>query len=91
MRIGNFTQIQQLYNLSKPASTAKTEKKGFSDIVSISGAGKEAQVAKAAVASAPDVRADLVASIKSRIDAGTYEVSADDFADKILAKFNGEF
>lgn len=91
MRIGNYQMIQQIYNTTKPASTAKTAKKGFSDVVSISSAGKDVTAAKAAVAAAPDVRAELVDSIKSRINAGTYDVSANDFADKLVAKFNGEF
>lgn len=91
MRIGNYQMIQQIYNTTKPASTAKTVKKGFSDVVSISSAGKDVTAAKSAVASAPDVRTELVDSIKSRINAGTYDVSANDFADKLVAKFNGEF
>lgn len=91
MRIGSYTQIQQMYNLSKPAGNTKTTKKSFSDVVSISEAGKDAQVAKAAIAASPDVRTELVDSIKSRIQAGTYDVSADDFADRLVAKFNGEF
>ncbi|MGN0249229.1 MAG: flagellar biosynthesis anti-sigma factor FlgM [Lachnospiraceae bacterium] len=91
MRIGNYQMIQQIYNTTKPASTGKTQKKGFSDVVSISNAGKDVSAAKAAVAASPDVRTELVDSIKSRIQAGTYDVSADDFADKLVAKFNGEF
>lgn len=91
MRIGNYTQIQQLYNATKPANTAKTPKKGFSDVVSISSAGKDVQTAQAALKSTPDFRADLVNSIKERINNGTYDVSAEDFAEKMVAKFNGEF
>ena len=88
MRIGNYQMIQQIYNTTKPASTGKTQKKGFSDAVSISSAGKDFQTAKAAVAAAPDVRTELTDSIKARIDAGTYDVSADSFADKLLEKIN---
>ena len=91
MRIGNYQMIQQIYNTTKPTGTTKAQKKGFSDVVSISNAGKDVSAAKAAVAASPDVRTELVDSIKSRIQAGTYDVSADDFADKLVAKFNGEF
>lgn len=91
MRIGTFAQVQQLYNTQQATSTNKTQKKGFSDVVSLSGKAKEAQAAKALVDTAPDVRSELVDSIKSRIDAGTYNVSSDDFADKLMAKFSGEF
>ncbi|MCR5655387.1 MAG: flagellar biosynthesis anti-sigma factor FlgM [Lachnospiraceae bacterium] len=89
MRIGNFTQVQQLYNVSQAGRTGKTEKKGFSDAFAISESGKDITSAKAAVADAADVRTDLVASIKAKIDAGTYDVSAEDFADKIVSKFAG--
>ena len=88
MRIGPYTQRQQLYNTTQTAKTSKTQKKGFSDAVSISSAGKDFQTAKAAVAAAPDVRTELTDSIKARIDAGTYDVSADSFADKLLEKIN---
>lgn len=88
MRIGAFTQIQQLYNTTQAKPAAKTQRKGFSDVVSISNAGKDVQTAKAAVEAAPDIRAELTNSIKARMDAGTYDVSADSFADKLLEKFN---
>ena len=40
-----------------------------------------------AVAESSDVREDVVAPIKARIQSGTYEVSADSFADKLIQKF----
>lgn len=42
---------------------------------------------KAAVAAAPDVREDVTAPIKASMDAGTYEVSVDSFADKLMKKY----
>lgn len=90
MRIGAYTQVQQVYNTTKAAKTSKTQKKGFSDAVSISDTGKGIQAAKAAVAAAPDIRTGLTDSIKAQIDAGTYQVSADSFADKLLEKFGQE-
>ena len=87
MRIGNFAQVQALYNTNKPAKTNTAKAKGFSDAVSISGAGKDLAAAKAAVSNAPDVRAELVDSIKERIKNGTYDVDADSFAEKIFEKF----
>lgn len=41
-------------------------------------------VAAVAVDAAPDVRADLVAKLKSQVDAGTYHVSSKDIAEKIV-------
>lgn len=42
--------------------------------------------AKAAVDAAPDVRDDLVASLKQRIDSGNYNVSSSDIADMMLRR-----
>ena len=39
---------------------------------------------------APDIRQELVNDIKSRMDAGTYNVSDSDFAQKLAEKFLGE-
>lgn len=88
MRIGAYTQIQQVYNTTKPAKVSKTQKKGFSDALSISGAGKDMQTAKTALSETPDIRTDLVNDIKAQIDAGAYGVSGESFADKLLEKFN---
>ena len=46
------------------------------------------QVAKAAVAAAPDVREDRVAAIKAALANGTYSVSDEDLANKLLESFD---
>ena len=58
-----------------------------SDKLQLSSLGKDIQWAKKAVAESSDVREDVVAPIKARIQSGTYEVSADSFADKLIQKF----
>lgn len=88
MRIEAYNQVNQIYQaqkINKPDKTAKTSR---SDQVQISGLGKDLQTLKAAVKESPDIREDLVASIKSRINDGSYEVSGDDFASKLLEKYN---
>lgn len=87
MRIEAYNQVQQLYNTKKPGQVKKTSGVSFSDQVQISSIGKDIQTAKAAVAASPDVREDVTAPIKASIAAGTYEVSAGSFADKLLAKY----
>ncbi|MGN1147721.1 MAG: flagellar biosynthesis anti-sigma factor FlgM [Lachnospiraceae bacterium] len=87
MRIEAYNQVQQLYNTKKPGQVKKTSGVSFSDQVQISSIGKDIQTAKAAVAASPDVREDVTAPIKASIAAGTYEVSTDSFADKLLAKY----
>ena len=88
MRIDAYTQVQQVYNLSKPQKTQKTAKPGAIDRVQISSVGKDIQTAKAAVAGAPDIREEVTAPIKERIQNGTYEVGAESFAEKLMAKYN---
>lgn len=87
MRIESYTQVQQLYKATKSTKSDKTSKSRLSDQVHISSAGHDYQLAKKAVEAAPDVREELADSIKSRIDAGTYQVDSDSFAAKLLAKY----
>ncbi len=88
MRIESYSQIQSLYQTSKVSKTEKP-KTGIvgTDKVSISSIGKDMKTAKDALKASPDVRADLVNSVKSRVQDGTYNVSAESFADKLLQKF----
>ncbi len=90
MRINPYIQVQQAYNTKKPDKARKAGNIGRTDGVMISHIGKEIQTAKQAVAAAPDVRAELVDPIKAAIKNGTYEVSGESFADKLL-KAAGEF
>lgn len=87
MRIEAYTQVQQLYRSQKVNRSQKTGSIGITDRVQISSLGKDFQTAKAAVASAPDIREELTAPIKARIQAGTYSVDTGSFADKLLKKY----
>jgi negative regulator of flagellin synthesis FlgM len=89
MRIDTLNQIAQTYGVQSTSGVQKTQ--GVSrpkDKVSISQTGHDYQVAAAAVTAAPDVRADKVAELKSRIEAGTYSVEPGDFASKLLEQYN---
>ena len=46
------------------------------------------RIAKSAVASTSDVRMDMVNDVKARIQAGTYNISSEDVADKILDRIS---
>lgn len=87
MRIDAYNQITQIYQASKPQATAKKSAVMGSDKLEISQFGKDFQIAKQAVAAASDVREDKVAQMKSRIESGNYDVSADDFAAKLAEKY----
>ena len=87
MRINAYTQVQQVYGTKKAANVKSKGNVNFSDQLQISSIGKDIQSAKQAVAGASDVREDLTAPIKAKIQAGTYEVSAENFADRLMQKY----
>lgn len=87
MRIEAYTQVQQLYNSSKVQKETNVAKKGATDQVSISSTGLDYQVASASVKGASDIRMDVVGPLKQAVSNGTYEVSSEKFADKLLQKY----
>lgn len=90
MRIDALNNISQIYGSGSVAKVNRKEKAAGSDRLEISNLGRDLQIAKQAVSAAPDIRADKVAEYKNRIASGTYEVSNESFAEKMLAKY-GEF
>ena len=87
MRIEAYTQVQQVYQSQKVNRSQKTAAAAQKDMLQISSTGKDYQTAKAAVAGCPDIREELTAPIKERVQSGTYEVSSRRFAEKILDKY----
>lgn len=87
MRIEAYTQVQQAYSTKKTAQVKSTSGAGASDKVQISSFGKDIQAAKAAMAAAPDIREEVTAPVKAAVSAGTYDVSAGSFADKLMQKY----
>lgn len=88
MRIEAYAQVQQVYNTHKAKTSAKVGTQSFSDAVQISSVGKDISIAKQAVAQAKDIRTEITEPIKASIANGTYQVSADEFADRLLEKYN---
>ena len=86
MRIDAVNRVSQLYQANSTKKVAKQTRTEKYDSVQISQMGKDYQVAKAAVAGTPDVRTDLVNDIKTRMQNGTYDVSMEMLADKLLAE-----
>ena len=85
MRVDNYGQVASAYNVSKARKTEVVSKADkSSDTVEISNAAKTFQVARQAVASASDIRAEKVARLKAAIEEGTYSVSGRDIADKLV-------
>ncbi len=88
MRIEAYTQVQKVYQSQTVNRAQKAGNVSRLDNVQISSIGKDIQTAKAALAGSPDIREELTASIKERIQNGTYEVSVENFADKLMRKFD---
>ena len=90
MRIDTYNQVASIYKLNQPRkATAAYGANAYSkDEVSISQAGKDFQIARQAVANAKDVREDKVEALKRQIENGTYNVKPEDFAAKLLEKYN---
>ncbi len=87
MRIEAYNQIQQMYKVNKVNKPQASAKAAMTDRVQISSFGKDIQTAKAALASTPDIREEMTAPVKAQLQAGTYEVSNESFAEKLMQKY----
>lgn len=87
MRIEAYTQVQQLYNTKKPAKVQGKSISAASDKIQISSIGKDIQTVKNALAATEDIRGELTAPIKAGIANGTYQVSGESFAEKLMKKY----
>lgn len=84
MRIEAYNAISQVYQANSKMATKTNATASSNDKFEISETAKSYQVAKQAVSAAPDIREDKVAEIKAKMASGTYTVSAEDFAEKVL-------
>lgn len=87
MRVDAVNHVSQLY---KPANTKKvnrTDDVNKKDAYEISQSAKDYQIARKAVAEAPDIREDRVAGLKEALASGTYNVSSQEIAEKILSNY----
>ena len=89
MRVEAYNQVAQLYNREKTQKVQNTKQMSTGrDEVQISSMGRDYKIAKQAVADASDIREDRVAQLKERLDSGNYNVDMNDFANKLLEKYN---
>lgn len=87
MRIESYNQIQQIYQKQRINKSQAVSQASQTDMLQISSLGKEFQTAKAAVKNCPDIREDITAPIKAKIDNGTYSVDTGSFAEKLMQKY----
>ena len=90
MRVELISKVAATYKTDKVTakrnvySTAASDR----DQLSISQTGYDYQIAKQAVAEASDIREDIVAQMKEKVTQGSYNVDTEDFASKLLSKYN---
>jgi len=79
----NGTQDKKKVSSSVSSSSA-SDTASASDSVSLSDSAKDLAGVKSSLQSTPEVRSDLVAELKSKIDSGQYNVSGRQIAEKIV-------
>ena len=83
----DISGIQQAYGTQPKRRVSSVSNTGYGrDAVEISNIGRSFQIAKDAVKGASDIREDKVAALKEQIASGTYEVSGESFAEKLMEK-----
>jgi negative regulator of flagellin synthesis FlgM len=87
MRIDAYSQVQQVYQPPKAVQAQKQSAQHSADQFRLSDVAKDYQSAKAAAKNVPDIREDLIAPIKAKIQNGTYEINAEKLAEKLIGKY----
>ena len=87
MRLEAYSQIQQIYNTNRTTKTQEKKNVRPTDQLQISSMGRDMQIAKEAARAASDIREEVTAPLKASIEAGTYHVSTESFADKLFSKY----
>ena len=93
MRVGAYNQVSQVYGsqkISKGYNTNTTGGTSTVDKVSFSNVARDIQIANNALKNVPDVREDKVQALSASIANGTYQVSPESFADKLVAAYTAK-
>lgn len=85
MKISSISQIYKTYEAKPVTANKKVASANKKDKLNVSDKAKEFQVALKAAMSAPTIREDKVNEIKDKINNNSYNVSAEDIADKIIS------
>ena len=87
MRIDAINKVNQLYQATKPKKAKETGSADIRDKYEVSKSGQDYQTAKTAVKASPDIREDKVSRIRDALATGTYNVSAQEIADKMVSRY----
>lgn len=86
MRVESYNQVYQLYQTNKVNKARQTGSTSRTDQLQFSNLGKDISLAQSAISAAPDIREDVVAPVRTRVQNGTYSVDTATFAEKLLQK-----
>ena len=86
MRVEALNQVSQIYQTTGSKKTTKAEEVQGKERYEASGFAKEYQIAKNAIKNAPDIREDKIEKLQEAISTGTYNVSAQEIADKMVGR-----
>ncbi len=87
MRINGIHGVNQVYKANKAKKAyGASGSVNSKDTLALSDFAKELSVAKSAVDQTPDVRQIRVDEIKQQMEAGTYNITASQIADKLIDK-----
>lgn len=86
MRIDAYNQISQMYQSTKVRPVKGVKKAANTDVFEVSQAGKDYQTATQAVKEAADIREDKVNRIKEALASGTYNVTGEEFAERMVSR-----
>lgn len=88
MRVDAISKIYETYKTKMVPSSTQSEKTTSKDKVELSTMAQDYATIQKKLSETSDIREDLVADIKQRMENGTYNVSAKDVASKILMGYN---
>jgi len=80
-QVSNIIKLQSVFKKQKVNETVAPSK---TDILELSARVQELKLAKEMVLKFPDVRADKILELKKRIQEGTYQVSGEEVAAKMI-------
>lgn len=88
MKIFNNSNINKAMRIYNKTATKKTDNvknvEEPKDKLQLSEKAKEFQIAMKAFKNLPEIREDLVSELKDKIKQGTYDVTGEEIADKII-------
>lgn len=85
MKISNILQVTSLYKNNKLSKTKENSVKSAKDDLNISSKALDYQTVLNAISKTPDIREEKVNDIMERINNGTYNISSEEIANKILS------